>query len=214
MRASLSVSRFARVFQFVHRHLAERRGRALLPDGVDRVGLDRHQLGAGLGAGGFQPLHCRRSVQPRVESEAVAGLELLRQPGFRRRLDQRGHGPGAGVDLLSRLQGVAAVHEQHRTVLQHGGKAGRAGKAREPGQPLVRRRHIFVLMGIGAGHDEAAQVAPRELLAQGGEAGAERHPAFRVFECLEMRFEHGLALRSPHPAESELLSVKFGTIHA
>ena len=56
---------------------AERRGGALVPDRIDRVGIDRDQLGAGLGAGGGQPLGCRRSVQPGVKSEAVAGHEVL-----------------------------------------------------------------------------------------------------------------------------------------
>ncbi len=162
---------FAGIFQLVHRDLAERRGRALLPDGIDGVALDRDQLRAGLGAGGLQPLHCRRSVQPRVESEAVAGLQLLRQPGLRRRLDQRRHRPCGCIDLLGRLQGVAAVDEQHRAVFQHGGEAGRAGEAGQPGQPFVRRRDIFVLLGVGARYDEAGEIAPGQLLAQRGQAG-------------------------------------------
>ncbi len=46
----------------------ERRRRALGPDRIERVGVDRDQFRAGLGAGRGQPLGCRRSVQPRIKS--------------------------------------------------------------------------------------------------------------------------------------------------
>ncbi len=214
MRASFAALRFAGEFQVMHRDLSERRGRALLPHRVDRIALDRHQLGARLGAGGLQPFHCRRSVQPGIEAQAVAGLQPLGQPCFRRRIDQRGHGPRGRVDLLGSLQRVAAVDEQHRAVGQDGGEAGRAGEAGQPGQPFVRRRHIFVLMAVGARNDEAGEIAARELLAQRRQAGSQRHAAFGVLECLEMRFEHRLTLTSRYPVPGRNLSIKFGTIHA
>ena len=113
-----------------------------------RVGLDRDQLGAGLGAGRGQALSCRRSVQPRVKTEAVAGLKVLGQPVFRRRIDQRLDVPGLAVDLLSRLQRVAAVDEDGGLPRQHDGEPRRAGEAGQPGQPLFgRRRHIHSAAG-------------------------------------------------------------------
>ena len=39
--------------------------------------VDRDQLGAGLGARRAEPFGCRRSVQPRVKTEAVAGDKVL-----------------------------------------------------------------------------------------------------------------------------------------
>ena len=171
---------------------AERRGRALGPDRVERVAVDRDQLGAGLGAGRGQPLGCRRSVQPGVKTEAVAGREMLRQPVFRRRIDQRLDMPGLAVDLLGGLQRVAAVDENRGLLRQHDRHAGRAGEAGQPGQPLFGRRDIFVLLLIGAGNHESGQLAPRQFLAEGGQPRGQRHAAFGFFECLEMSFEHCL----------------------
>ncbi len=67
---------FARKLRAVDGHRAERRRRTLGPHGIDGVGLDRDQFGAGLGAGRRQPLGCRRSVQPWIKSEAVAGHKM------------------------------------------------------------------------------------------------------------------------------------------
>ncbi len=171
---------------------AERRGRALGPDLVERVGLDGDQLRAGLGAGRGQPLGCRRSVQPGVKTEAVAGHQVPGQPVFRWRVDQRLDMPGLAVDLLCRLQRVAAIDEHGRLAGQHDGQTRRAGEAGQPGQPLFRGRDIFVLLLIGAGNHESGQLAARQLLAEGGQPRGQRDAAFGLLECLEMGFEHGL----------------------
>ena len=106
--------RFAGKLRAVHGDRPERRGRALGPHRIERVAVDRDQFRAGLGAGGGEPLGCRRSMQPRVKSEAVAGGQMLSQPVFRRRIDQRLDAPGLAIDLFCRLQRVAAVDEQRR----------------------------------------------------------------------------------------------------
>ena len=128
--------RFAGELRAVNRDRAERRGGALGPHRIERIAVDRDQFGAGLGAGRRQPLGCRRSVQPWIKSEAVAGHEVLCQPGFRRRLDQRLDAPGLAVDLFGRLQGVAAVDENRGLLGQHDRQSGRSGKAGQPRQPL------------------------------------------------------------------------------
>ena len=176
----------------VDRNRAQRRGRALGPDLVEGVGLHRDQFRAGLGAGGGEAFGCRRSVQPGVKTEAVAGRKMPRQPVFRRRIDQRLDMPGLAVDLFGGLQGVAAIDEHRRLMGQDDGKAGRAGEAGQPGQPLFRRGDIFILLLIGAGNHESRQLPPRQLLAEGGQPRAQRHAAFGLLECLEMGFEHGL----------------------
>ena len=169
---------------------AERRRRALGPHRVDRIALDRDQFGAGLGAGGGQPLGCRRSVQPGVKTEAVAGCEMLGQPVFRRRIDQRLDLPGLAVDLLGGLQRVAAVDE-------HGGlRVSTIAMPAEPVKPVSQASRsseggdIFVLLLIGAGNHESGELAPRQFLAECGEPRGQRDAAFGLFECLEMGFEH------------------------
>ena len=68
-----------------------------------------------------------------------------------------------------RLHGVAAVDEQRRALGQHDRGAGRAGEAGEPGEALLARRQVFVLLAIGARHDETVEAAPLEFGAQCGE---------------------------------------------
>ena len=107
-------------------------------------------------------------MQPRVKSEAVAGDQMPGEPGLGRRIHQRLDAPGPGVDLLCRLQRIAAVDEYRGLPAQHDGEAGGTGKTGQPGQSLFRWRDIFVLLLIGAGDNEPGQVAPRQFLAEGG----------------------------------------------
>ena len=68
--------RLARDARFMRADRTERGGRALAPDRVDGVGIDRHQCRAGARAGLGELVGCRRCVQPRVKSEAVVGAEM------------------------------------------------------------------------------------------------------------------------------------------
>ena len=179
----------------MHGDRAKRRRRALGPYRIQRVAIDRDQFRAGLGAGSSQPFGGGRGMQPGIEAEAVAGGEMLRQPGFRRRIDQRLDAPGLGVDLFCRLQRIAAIDEHGGRLRQHDRLAGGTGKAGQPGQPLVRRRDIFVLLLVGAGNHESGQIAPRQFLAEGRQPRGQRHAGFGFLECLEKGFEH----RRKHP---------------
>ena len=190
MRFELFALRFAGKLRAVDRDRAERRRGPFGPHGIERVAVDRDQFGLGLGAGGRQPFGCRRSVQPRIESEAIAGGKMRGQPAFGGGIDQRLDLPRPGVDLLGGLQRVAAVDEQGGLLRQHDRKAGRAGKAGQPGQPLFRRRDIFILLLIGARNDKSGQFPPRQFLAKRRQPRRQRHAAFGLFECLEMGFEH------------------------
>jgi hypothetical protein len=152
--------RFPRELQAVQRDLRERRGRALGPDRIDRILLDRDQFGAGLGAGGRQALGRSGRMQPGIVAEPVARLQVLRQPAFRRRVDQRFDRPGLAIDLLCGLQGVATIDEHGRRVGEHDREASRAGEAGEPGQPLGGRRNVFPQVLVGARDDEAGEPAP------------------------------------------------------
>ena len=61
-------------------HGAGRRGRAVAPQRVDWVVVDRHQFGAGPGAGGPQLLGIVGCVQPGIVTELGAALEMALEP--------------------------------------------------------------------------------------------------------------------------------------
>ena len=148
-----------------------RRRRTVAPQGVDRIAIDRDEFGAGAGAGLAQLLDAVACVQPRIVAEPRARFQVLRQPLVGRVLDQMLDGEDALVDLRIGLHGVAAVDEHGGLVVQHDRGAGRAGEAGEPGEPLFARRQIFVLLAVGARHDEAVEPAALEFGAQGRDAG-------------------------------------------
>ncbi len=157
---------FAGKLRAVNGDRAERRRRALGPYRIQRIAVDRDQFRARLGAGRGQPLGCRRSVQPWIESEAVAGREMLRQPAFGGRVDQRLDAPGLGDRPAWPPAAYSGRRRIPRPAGQHDGEAGRTGKAGQPGQSLLGGRDIFVLLLIGAGNHESGQPAPRQFLAK------------------------------------------------
>ena len=169
----------------VQRDGAERWRRPVGPHGIDRVGLGRDQDRARRRAGLGEPLGTLDGVQPRIVAELLAFAQRLLDPLVERRVGQVHDLEQVGVDLLARLQGVAAVDEQRRAVGQHDGAAGRAGEAGDPGEPLVRRRHVFVLVAVGARHDEAVEALPAELGAQRGDARAARGSVGGLVERLK-----------------------------
>src|SRR5436853_446335 len=73
---------FAGEAQIVQRDGAERRGRAVGPDGVDQIGLERDQRGPGGGTGLAQPLRAFGRVQPGIVAQAVAGGEIRLDPAI------------------------------------------------------------------------------------------------------------------------------------
>jgi hypothetical protein len=103
---------------------AERRCRTLGPDRIERVAVDRDQRRAGLATGRRQPFGCRCCVQPWIESEAIAGGEVLGQPAFGGGVDQRLDLPGPAIDLLGGLQRIAAVDEHGGFMDQHDRHSG------------------------------------------------------------------------------------------
>ena len=169
----------------VQRDGAERRRRPVGPHRVDRIGLGRDQDRARRRAGLGEPLGALDGVQPRVVAELLAFAQRLLDPLVERRVGQVHDLEQAGVDLLARLQRVAAVDEQRRAVGEHDGAAGRAGEAGDPGEPLVGRRHVFVLVAVGARHDEAVETLPAELGAQRRDARAARGSVGGLVERLK-----------------------------
>ena len=119
-------------------------------------------------------------------------------------------GESRKVEFLARLHHVAAVDEDDRAVLEHDGDAGRAGKTGEPSQPLGAGRHVFVLVAVGARHDEAVEAAPLELGAQRRQPRRARRPLAAILERLEMRLEHGVQSRSAGDGEQRRNAVDSG----
>src|ERR1700742_1696384 len=105
-------------------------------------------------------------MQPWIKSNPIAGRKMPLQPDFGGGSDQGLDAPGFGVDLFWGLQRIAAMDEYRGRLRQYDREACGAGKSGQPGQPLFRRRDIFVLLLIGAGDDESGQMPSRELLAK------------------------------------------------
>jgi hypothetical protein len=182
--------RFPGKAQIVQGDRAERRGRAVAPDRVDQVGLDRDQRGGSGGARLAQPLRALDRVQPGIVAKAVVGREVSLDPAVRRVLDQVLDGEKRRVHLLARLQRVATVDEQHRPLHQHDRRTGGTGEAAEPGEALLAGGDIFILVAIGARHDPAGQIAPCQLGAQRCDARTACRTLGSILERLEAGFEH------------------------
>ena len=151
-------------------HRGERRLRAVLPCGVERILVDRHELAARRfqRLGEMADLPARH--QPGVVADALAGRRIGLQPVPGGRLDAGDGLEDGAVDLVAHLQRVAAVDEDRRLVGEHDRGAGRAGEAGEPGEPLGRFRQVFALVLVGMGDDEAVERQLLQLFAQSGGA--------------------------------------------
>jgi hypothetical protein len=182
---------FTGEFQFPHRNRTKRRSRAVGPYGIERVGLDRHQYGAGCRRCLGKPVGMVRGVQPWVIAKARARRQVRLQPFLRRIVDQMLDGEDVGVDLVAHLQHIASVDEDHGAIGEHDRGSGRTGETGQPCQPRVGRRHVFALMPVGARHDEAIEPAPLQLGAQRRYPGRAGGALGRILECLEASFEHG-----------------------
>jgi hypothetical protein len=75
-----------------------------------------------------------------------------------------------------------------------GSTCSRACSAGEPGEAFLARRHVFVLVAIGARHDEAVEAAALELGPQRLHATRGGRGFGRVVERLVAGLEHGAAL--------------------
>ena len=181
---------FAGEFQFMHHHGSERRGRPVAPYRIDGIGLDRHQRGAGRRRRLAEPLGAVGRVQPRVIAETRARREVRLEPFVGRVFDQMLDREQRGVDLVAHLQLVTAVDEDRRAINEHDGSSGRAGEAGEPGEPFLGGRDVFVLMPVGARHDEAVEPAPPQFGAQGRQAPGACGALGRIIERLKARLEH------------------------
>ena len=136
---------------------AHRRRRPVGPDDVDGVRLDGDQFPADGLQRFVQPFDLIGRMQPGIIAKPRALAQIGLEPFARRGRRQGERLEGRGVDLIPDRQRIAPVDEDRGATLQHDGEAGRAGKAGQPGEALLGRGHIFVLVAVGARHDEAVE---------------------------------------------------------
>ena len=176
--------------QLVRGDGAERRGRAVRPDRVDRVRVDRNQPGPGLLAGRRESRDRVGRVKARVVAELVAALEPAGDPFARRLLRDMTEFEHRRVGLGLHLLRIAAVDEQGGCVLEHHGEPGGARESGQPSQPLGVGGHIFVLVLVRARNDEPRETGPSQFRPQLADArGAVRRIAQRD-EGLKTALKH------------------------
>ena len=176
----------------VRAHGSARRKRAIDPDHVDGIHVDRHGRAAGIRGGLFQFLDGGGRVQPRVVAEAGALGQIGLDPGLDVGLGERHRRDDGRVDLFRRLQGIAPVDDEGGRLEEDHGGAGRAGEAGQPGEALGVLRHVFRLMLVGARHDKALEAAPGQLGAQLGNSGGALRRVAALVKALEAA-AHGAA---------------------
>ena len=120
---------FAGAFDRMEGDGAERRGRPVGPDAVERVFLDRHERGVCLLADLGEAADLGDGHQPRVVADAVACLEMRGEPLGRRCVGEVLGREQIRIGLGADLQRVAAVDEDRGAVGEHDRRSGRAGEA-------------------------------------------------------------------------------------
>ena len=186
--ADLVGRRFARIFECVWPDLRHGRFRLVVPHGVERVRVDRHQRAARRLRRPAEPRHGVDRVQPGVVGEFRAFRQVFLDPARGRLVHQVLRLERIEVHLSAYLQRVAPVDEDRRLVLQHHGHAGRAVEARQPAQAFGMGRHIFALMLVRAGDQESVEVPAAKFLAELRGTGFSERRVGAVFIGLE----HGL----------------------
>ena len=111
-------------------------------------------------------------MQARIVAKPHVRTQGIGKPIVKLLLGDVNHLDAAARGLTGALQRIAAVDEQGGALCQHHRRAGRAAEARDPGQALGARRHVFALVLVGARHDEAVKAAPRQFFAQQGKMRA------------------------------------------
>ena len=115
-------------------------------------------------------LACR--MVPGIEADRLVLAEGAEKPFRHSRAREERDFEYVRVGFGFRLHGVAAIDQQQRGLLRHDGKAGGAGKSRQPLQALGAGGNVFALMAIGARHKHGVELCL-------GHQRAKRFGAFR-----------------------------------
>ena len=95
------------------------RSRPRGPHPIDRIVVERDQLGAGLGTRGMVALDLGLNMQGGIVADAPTWAQLLAQPRGRRLLDQMVTLEQLRVELRLGLNGIAAVDEDRGALGEH-----------------------------------------------------------------------------------------------
>ena len=172
----------------------------IAPERIDKPGQLGRDACAPPGERRLEARHLGDRMKPRVEPHARPLTEPFGQPipwPRSRRLDDL---IGGGVNLLGRLGGIAAINEKRRLIAEYDGKARRACKARQPGEPFGARGDVFALVLVGTRHQIGVEPVRSHELAERGESA--RFLATTRCRSLE-RLKHG----SPFPGAEPALSI-------
>src|SRR6516165_5019444 len=140
----LLLRRLAGKAQVVQVHGSKRRGRAIRPNRIDQIGIERHQARGGCSTRFRYALCSLNGMEPRVIAETIVPREVLLHPLLRlvEMLDRK---KGA-IHLPASLQRVASVDEEDGAIEQNDRGSGRSGETSQPGKPFLACRHRLILM--------------------------------------------------------------------
>ena len=165
-----------------HRRL--RLGRALRPPGrIQRIAVHRLQGHTGALRRRLHPRQSIGAVQARIVSDDRA-LRLFGQIAGDRRFVEIAQLELALIDLGLDLHRIAAIGEHGRLVLHHHARPGRAGKARDPRQPVIGRRQILILMLVLMRHQKAVQALSLHLASKKRQVARTKAGVGGLVECL------------------------------
>jgi hypothetical protein len=114
------------------------RRRPVPPQAIHRI-VHRHHRHPGIGE--FR--HRIGAHQPRIVADPRILAGMVRKPSLRPVLDDVQPLPDRRIGLRLKLQRIAPVGKHRSRLRQHDRQPGAAGESREPGQALIRGRHVF-----------------------------------------------------------------------
>src|SRR5690606_19012094 len=125
---------FAGIGFRVRLDLGHRDGGTIVPNRIDGILRDGDEFGAGGFGRGADAVETIRAMELRIVADLGAFRRALAQIGRHAAIDEVAILEERVIDLGADLQRVAAVDEDCGFVGQYYGGAGRAGKARGPGE--------------------------------------------------------------------------------
>ena len=123
-------------------------------------------------------------MQARIVADDLAGLGVRFQPGRHAAVHGISDLEQANIDLVWRLQSIAAVDEQSGLILHHHRRTGRASEAGGPGQAVVGVRQVLVVVLVLVRNDETVQTLSRHALADQRQVQRPVGSVSGVFEAL------------------------------
>ncbi len=174
----LGLRRLAREAARVDRDRGQALGRAVGPQGIDRVAAKELHVDAARGQGVCEVGRRGHRDHAGIDAQDLAGAKLGCDPRGHRRRARLAHPHQLDVragQLLACLQEVAPVRPQAGPARADHQFAHRAGEAAQPGAVLPGVRQVLALVGIGTRHVQGMDPQLLQLAAQGRHLLARGH---------------------------------------